>query len=196
MRIVAFVLLAAGLFTSQLTFAQQPRVGLVQQFQQIEDSWSLALVNKDQFALDNLLAPEFIDISAAAQVQTRDQRIADALSGMPQPLLSIEQRVVNVREVGDIALVEGTYKLRWKEPGDHIRDESGIFTHVYDRLHNHWTALNAQQTAVLDAMEGAKPKRAGSEKKKSHSDLPFHIPLLSHDSGSTAATAPTTGNPQ
>jgi hypothetical protein len=149
----------------------------VQQFQHQEDSWSIALVNKDEFALDNLLAPTFVDIAATAQVSTRNQYIADTLTGMPAPLLSVEQRVVSVRIISDVAIVEGTYILKVRGTGDHVLDQSGIYTHIYVRSHNAWACVNAQRTQVTDTAE----TRAQAEKKpakKSSAALPFHIPLI------------------
>ena len=175
--------------------AQEPAATLLQQFQHTEDNWSVALVNKDQFTLDNLLAPTFIDIAADAQIRTRNQLIADALSSVPQPLLSMQQRVVDVRVAGDTAVVEGTYQLAWRESSDHTRDERGVYTHVYERLHNTWTCINAQRTAVASEAEDGKKKNV-SARKKSGAELPFHLPLLSRNSENTAPVPPTTSNPQ
>ena len=175
--------------------AQQSQT-TVQQFQKLEDSWSIALVNKDQYALENLLLPTFIDIAASAAVSTRNQSIADTLAGLPEPLLSVEQKVVNVRVVSDVAVVEGTYMLRLKED-QKTRDERGIFTHVYQRSRNTWSCISAQRTAVVDELEGAKGKSEGGG-KKSNAALPFHVPLLYK--GAEAKTpqqpAPAPANPQ
>jgi hypothetical protein len=149
----------------------------LQQFQQLEDSWSIALVNKDQYALDNLLAPSFVDISASAQVNTRNQYIADALAGEPAALLSVEQKVVSVRVVSDVAVVEGTYMLKVRGSGNHVRDEQGIYTHIYARSHNTWACVNAQRTQVVDALDTGKSPAKKTDKKSSAA-LPFHIPLI------------------
>ena len=157
---------------------QQPPA--VRQFQTLEDSWSVALANKDQFALENLLSPTYIDISASAQVTTRNQFIADTLASLPQPLVSIEQKVVNVRVVSDVSVVEGTYKLRLRE-GGRIRDERGIFTHVWERRRDSWSCISAQRTAVVDQVEGkgknGDPGSPATAKPSSASE-PFHIPLI------------------
>jgi hypothetical protein len=179
-----------------LPLAQQP--ALIQQFQKIEDSWSIALVNKDQFGLENLLAPAYIDVAASGAVSTRNERIADVLAGLPLPLLSVEQRVVNVRVVSDVAVVEGTYIIRTKEDG-RTHDERGIFTHVYQRQRNTWSCISGQRTAVVEAAAaGARGKRASASEpgtdptvppqKKSNAPLPFHIPLLYKGKASTATS--------
>lgn len=200
MRFAPFIAFTAALWLS-LPFSSvaQTQPPVVQQFQKTEDSWSIALVNKDQYALENLFAPTFIDISAAAAVSTRNQAIADALAGLPEPLISVEQKVVNVRVVSDVAIVEGTYVLRLKE-GEHTRDERGIFTHVYQRLRNTWSCVSAQRTAVVDQLEGGKGRGAGtSGEKKSNAALPFHIPLVykgSESKNPPSAPAPAPPAPQ
>ncbi len=175
---------------------EQTGQGILKQFQHIEDSWSIALVNKDQYAMENLLAPAFVDVSAAGAVSTRNQTISDALAGLPEPILSIEQKVVNVRVISDVAVVEGTYVLHLKEQ-ERTRDERGIFTHVYQRAHNEWSCISAQRTAVVDQVDGGRTSNAARAEKKSGATLPFHIPLL--HKGSQPATPEqtplTTSNP-
>lgn len=191
------IFLAAALFQTGAAPAQPAQPPAVALFQHLEDDWSLALANRDQFALDNLLAFSFIDISASAEIRTRNQFIADSLAALPEPLLSIEQKVINVREVGDVAVVDGTYALRWREPSSHIRDERGVFTHIYQRAHDRWAAINAQRTAVVDQVEGSGKASGGSNpKKKSSAELPFHIPLLSHSSDTNSAPAAPPNTPQ
>ena len=212
----ATLALCIALLTPALARAQQAvtQPAAVTQFQKLEDSWSVALAGRDQYALENLMQPTFIDISAAGVVQTRNQSIADTITGLPQPLVSVEQKVVNVRVVSDVAVVEGTYKLEWKQ-GEHTRDERGIYTHVWERSHNAWSCVSAQRTAVVDQVEGGKGKAGGATAasagegatagtsaaaepaaKKSSASLPFHIPLLHKGAdASQPAPASTATNP-
>lgn len=197
MRIRSFFwgigLLGASIVTGTLVRAQAPpqQPPVIQQFQKLEDGWSIASVNKDQYALENLLSPTFIDVSAAAQVNTRNQSIVNALGGVPEPLLSMEQKVVNVRTMGDVALVEGTYVLRWKEDR-RTRDERGVFTHVWQKGRLSWSCVSAQRTAVVDQLETGRARTTAAvaagpaptataavpEERKSNAALPFHVPLL------------------
>ena len=143
------------LLSFQIGAAQAAQPSLVEQFQKVEDGWSVAVAHKDQYALDNLLAPSFIDIAADGEVSTRNLRIANTLAGLPNPVLSMEQRVVNVRVVSDVAVVEGTYRLKLKD-GLEVRDERGIFTHLYQKLKDRWQCINAQRTATVNEVEGKK----------------------------------------
>jgi ketosteroid isomerase-like protein len=146
----------------------------------MEDSWSIAFVKKDQYAMELLLAPTLVYISAAGDVSTRNQLIAEMFDHSAGDLLSMEQRVVTVRVLGDLALVEGTYVIHYKA-GSHTVDERGVFTHVYQRARANWVCVNAQRTAVFDQTD-EKQKQAS---RKSNASLPFHIPLVYKGAAST-----------
>ncbi len=173
----------------------------VAQFQGLEDKWSVALAQKDQFALENLLLPSMVNISAGAQIDTRNQLIANTLAGLPEPLVSVEQKVVNVRVVSDVAIVEGTYVLRLKED-NRVRDERGVFTHVWQRARNTWGCVSAQRTSVVDQIESSRrgAERAGAAdagaQKNSDAEAPFHIPLLYKGAKTKTPAASAVGNPQ
>ncbi len=46
------------------------------EMQQVEDRWSTAVTKRDQYALELVLAPQYIGISASGDVVTRNQQIA------------------------------------------------------------------------------------------------------------------------
>jgi ketosteroid isomerase-like protein len=180
---------------STLSFAQQaqsvrpgkPEPPEVKEFQQLEDNWSDALVKNDQYALENLLSPVYVDIAANGDVTTRNQQIALLFQKSAEPI-SMEQRVASVRTFGDTAIVSGTYIARHKLNGD-TREDRGIFTHVYARARGKWLCVNAQRTTVIE-QSTAKPK---AEAKKSDSALPFHIPLF--HKGDEPAQPPSASSP-
>jgi len=145
----------------------------IEVMQKIEDSWSDALAKRDQYGLELVLSPQFVNISAEGDVRTRNQEIANVLTKYPD-LISLEQKVVTVRTLGDVAIVNGTYILRRRDNG-HPLDEKGIFTHVYQRTRSTWQCINAQRTIVV---EQAVDKTKSTTAKKSNAELPFHIPLL------------------
>jgi ketosteroid isomerase-like protein len=179
-RLLLPALLALLALTSPL-YAQQPDppsapTDNVKLFQQVEDKWSIAYAHKDQEGMELLLAPTFINVSAAGAVSTRNEVVAQMFDHSTGDLLSIEQRVVNVRTLGDVTLVEGTYITHYKADG-HAYDERGIFTHVYQRARTNWICVSAQRTAVYDKSDQSeeKAKKAG---KPSNAALPMHIPLI------------------
>jgi hypothetical protein len=182
LRFRSFLLLLAGLASAaSTTHAQQaandqtakPPTQL-EVMQKIEDSWSDALAKRDQYGLELVLAPQFVNISAEGDVRSRNQEIANVLNKYPD-LISIEQKVVTVRTAGDIAVVNGTYILRRRVNGKPV-DEKGVFSHVFQRDRSSWKCINAQRTIVVEQAVG-KPAKA-SNSNQSKAELPFHIPLL------------------
>jgi len=157
----------------------------VEEMQKVEDSWSVALAKRDQYGLELVLSPKFVDISATGEVRSRNQEVAYILTKFPD-LISLEQKVVSVRMVGDVAVVNGTYILRRRVSG-HVVDEKGIFSHVFQRNRTIWQCINAQRTIVIE--QPVDKKAAESASKRSGAELPFHIPLL-HKGDEPAQPAP------
>jgi hypothetical protein len=159
--------------------------------QTVEDRWSDAVTKRDQYAMELVLAPQFIGISASGDVTTRNQQIA-LLLAKNSAIDSLEQKVVSVRFVGDVAIVNGTYVLTWKSEKGPLR-EKGIFSHVFEHLRSNWLCLNSQRTVVAEDT-----KRDVQEKAKvaKHSDaaLPMHIPMIYKGPTSTQPAQAPGGN--
>lgn len=161
----------------------------IKEFQGYEDQWSNAVVKNDQYTMEFLLSPLFVDISSNGDVTTRNQQIAELFQKGEEPV-SMQQRVVTVRTFGDTAVVSGTYIIRVRANGN-IREERGIFTHVYNRSRMRWACVNAQRTAVVDLTSGKQKAQ-----KKSDAPEPFHIPLLYQGAQpAQAATGPNNSTP-
>jgi ketosteroid isomerase-like protein len=148
------------------TSAESPAI---REFQKIEDSWSTAVNERDQYGLELVLSPLFVDVSATGDITTRNQQVAGVITGEDKSL-HLDQRVITVRMLGDIAVANGTYSLHHKGASGAV-EEKGIFTHVYEKAHNGWLCINSQRT-VLREDSNAK------QKKQSTAELPFHIPLF------------------
>ena len=163
----------------------------IKEMQKLEDQWSDAIVKRDQYGLELLLSPLYVGISANGEVTTRNQQIALLFNKTTDPL-TMEQRVISARMLGDVAVVNGTYITRRKD-GSNSLEERGIFTHVYQKVRSNWLCINSQRTLVAEE-SGAKQKTA----KKSNADLPFHVPFLFKGADSTKAQpqAPATTDPQ
>src|ERR1700730_8723007 len=118
------------------------------EMQQVEDRWATAVTKRDQYALELVLAPQYIGISASGDVATRNQQIAHLFVKNSGPD-SLEQKVISVRFVGDVAIVNGTYVMSWKgEKGPVL--EKGIFSHVFEHVRDNWLCLNSQRTVVAE----------------------------------------------
>jgi ketosteroid isomerase-like protein len=157
---------ASTLTQPSATSAESPQI---QQFQKIEDAWSDAVNQHDQYGLELVLSPLFVDVSAAGDITTRNQQVALVIADEDKTL-HLDQRVITVRMLGDIAVANGTYTLRHKVNSAQV-EEKGVFTHVFERSRGGWLCVNSQRTAVREGAN-AKPK------KPSNADMPFHIPLF------------------
>jgi hypothetical protein len=161
----------------------------IRQMQQIEDRWSDALAQRDQYALELVLAPQFIDIAATGEVTSRNQQIARLFVKNGAPV-STERKVVSTRLVGNIAIVNGTYVTHWKVDKGPV-DEKGIFSHVFEHTTAGWLCLNAQQTVVS---EGAKQTAAKQKPKSRPGDAALPT-VYKGPSGTQPAPAPGSGAP-
>jgi len=140
------------------------------EFQKIEDNWSNAINTRDQYGMELVLSPLFVDVSADGSVSTRNQQLATLLAG-DDKTLHLDQHVVAVRMLGDIAVANGTYVLRYKGAAGPV-EEKGVFTHVFQRVRAGWLCINSQRTVV-------KTDTKSKNKKQSTAEEPFHIPLFS-----------------
>ena len=148
------------------TTAESPELA---QFQKIEDTWSKAVNEHDQYSLELVLSPLFVDVSASGDITTRNQQLAQVIVGEDKTL-KLTQRAITVRMLGDIAVANGTYTLHHKVGTAQV-DEKGVFTHVYERLRGGWVCVNSQRTAVRE-------EAGGKQKKPASTETPFHLPLF------------------
>lgn len=139
------------------------------EFQKIENTWSNAVNQHDQYSLELVLSPLFVDVAGNGDITTRNQQLALVVTGEDKTQ-HLEQRVVTVRLLGDIAVANGTYTLHRKGGAAQI-DEKGVFTHVFEKLRGGWVCINSQRT-ILREDSNAKAK------KQSNAELPFHFPLF------------------
>ena len=147
---------------------EKPEIAAIQK---VEDSWSLAVTNRDQYGLELALSPLYVGIDSAGGVIMRNQQIAELING-DDKTVRLDQKVVTVRMLGDVAVANGTYTLHHRGANGSPVDEKGIFTHVFQRVHNNWYCINSQRTLIREDGPNVKPK------KKSDAELPFHIPLI------------------
>ena len=89
---------------------------------------------------------------------------------------SLEQKVISVRFVGEVAIVNGTYVMSWKGEKAPVL-EKGIFSHVFEHVRDNWLCLNSQRTVVAEETKGA-PAAEKPKAKRSDAELPVHIPLI------------------
>jgi ketosteroid isomerase-like protein len=147
------------------------------QFQKIEDAWANAVNLRDQYAMELVLSPLFVDVSANGDITTRNQQLAQLVTG-ENKILHLDQKVITVRMLGDIAVANGTYVLH-RKPGSALVDEKGIFTHVFERARGGWICINSQRTLLHED-----PSVKG--KKQPGADSSFHFPFPAFGKGDKA----------
>lgn len=195
------------LATSSISRAQLPMESNSQQsagqmaqqvadLQKVADRWDEAVYQHDQYALELVLAPQYIDISDTGNVTNRDQQISEMMM-KDAPRFQLTQKVVSVRLVGDVAVVNGTYDRMFQ--GSKLsriksKTERGVFSQVYVRARNTWQCVNSQRTIIQEPVVKGKKKPAKdtTEKPLNH-DLGFHFPGIHHssDSDSSSGSSPT-----
>jgi ketosteroid isomerase-like protein len=141
----------------------------IREFQKIEETWSSAINLRDQYSLELVLSPLFMDVSAGGDITTRNQQLALLITG-ENKTIHLDQKVITVRMLGDIAVANGTYGMRRKAGSGQV-DEKGVFTHIFERSHGGWLCINSQRT-VLREDSGAKSR------KQSSAEESWHIPLF------------------
>lgn len=142
----------------------------VREFQAIEDKWSQAVNKHDQFNLDLVLSPLLVDVAANGDITTHNQQVVDAITNQDKEYF-LSQKVVAVRMLGDVAVVNGTYLLR-HHVDEKLLTDKGVFTHVFQRQPSGWMCVNAQRTLVSENSDTKKGK-----KKRSTATLALHIPF-------------------
>jgi hypothetical protein len=155
---------------ANVTASESPAV---KEFQKIEDSWADSVNQHDQYGLELVLSPLFVDVSASGDVTTRNQQVAAAITSEDKSI-HLDQRVITVRMLGDVAVANGTYTLHRKISSGPV-DEKGVFTHVFERTHGGWLCINSQRTVLRE-------EASVKTRKQSNAELPFHIPLFTKSS--------------
>ncbi len=164
----------------------------VADLQKVVDRWDDAIDQHDQYALELVLAPQFISISDAGEVKNRDQ-VVSQLVMKDAPRYTLAQKISSVREVGDVAVVNGTYDRTYQGSRlsrTKVRDQKGVFSQVYVRARSSWECINSQRTLIEEsaAKTAKKKSKSDSNEKPLNHDLGFRFPGRHHSSD--ASTPP------
>lgn len=144
----------------------------IREFQAVENKWSQAENDHDQYGLDLLLSPLLVNIAENGDVTTRNQQVVQAITN-DDKLYFLSQKVIAVRMLGDVAVVSGTYLLR-HHVNEKLVTDKGVFTHVYQRQRGGWQCVNAQRTLVNENPDSGN----GRKKDTKSSDTNFHVPFF------------------
>ena len=165
----------------------------IAEIQKVLDRWDDAANQHDQYALELVLAPQFIGISDMGQVKDRDQQVtAMVIKGAPH--FTMTQKAVSVRMVGDVAIVNGTYDRIFQASRlghTPMKDVKGVFSQVFVRSRNSWQCINSQRTVIVEdtGKEAKKKRKTGANEKPLTHGLGFNFPGL-HKTSSPDAQPP------
>ena len=148
-----------------VTTTQSPEIN---QFQKIEDSWSPALNAHDQYGLELVLSPLFVDVAASGDITTRNQQLANVITGEDKTL-QIKQKVITVRMLGDIAVANGTYTMH-----HHVNSAKWMRRAC---LRTFSSGFAGDGSASIRSALPCAMTQANAKKKSSAE--PFHFPLFS-----------------
>ena len=191
------IVISSFAYAQMPTNGEQPSVPSVEsqqvaELQKVADRWDDAVGQHDQYALELVLAPQFISVTDTGAVKDRDQVVSEMVT-KDAPHYNLMQKVITVRMIGDVAVVNGTYDRTY--PGSRLsrikaKSQKGVFSQVYVRARNTWECVNSQRTIIEEStLKSRKKSQDESEAKPLHHDLGFHLPGMHHDN-STDAQSP------
>lgn len=154
----------------------------VAEMQKIADLWDEAVNQRDSYGLDLVLSPKLVDISSSGQVSSRDEMVAK-ITQKNSGVISLNQTVAKVNRVGALAIVNGTYAFKFHEDreGRKLKDETGVYSQVFEWRQNTWVCVNSQRTA-LTALTGhsVDKKKSLSQKDDEMQSNPFGLAAVQH----------------
>ena len=145
-----------------------------------------------------MLSPLFVDVAASGDITTRNQQLAQVITGEDKTL-HLTQKVITVRMLGDIAVANGTYTLHHKVNSAEV-DEKGVFTHVFERLRgrlavHQLAAHRAARGLQRQAQKGVQALSCPSTSRSSpRATSRISRKLDNHCSGSSGPAAELTGS--
>lgn len=126
--------------------------GAEQAVRELERRYAEAVARQDVGALKEILAEDFIATSSGAEVRNRTQELEDIKPSQPPPssdfsMEGFDLDDVNVRVLGDAAIVTGRSILKVKYKGQNM---TGLFryTRVYVKRGGRWQAVSQQLTRI------------------------------------------------
>jgi ketosteroid isomerase-like protein len=150
---LAFAIGAAPLFAGGLSLAQKHESR--HEIDQLEDEWRTATLSGDVKTMDSLLAEDYMAITAAGTLQSRDEALANLSSGrLHFTTLTITDR--KVRFYGTTAVVTSLATIEATNPDGPVAGDYR-YTHVYVR--------NAQGVWKIVSFEASHVREAGQHKR-------------------------------
>src|SRR6266852_5927729 len=141
--------------------AEQEVAFVVKEIKQLEGERSRNLVNGDADKQDQLLAPEFVEVSAAGQVRTKAENIQGMKSGQTH-WEAFDLSDLDVHVYGETAVVTGRLRRKGTSAGRDLSGQSR-YTRYYVRRQGRWQAIFQHGIPIGDADNARVPGQTQSE---------------------------------
>jgi ketosteroid isomerase-like protein len=144
---LAFAVGAVPLFAGGLSLAQKHESR--HEIDQLEDEWRSATLGGDAKTMDSLLADDYMAITAAGTLQSRDETLANLRSGrLHVTTLTITDR--KVRFYGTTAVVTSLATIEATNPEGPVTGDYR-YTHVYVRnAQGMWKIVSSEASHVRE----------------------------------------------
>ena len=143
---LALVLLLSCCFAPPARAGFPHREGLHKEIESLELEWRQALLSDDLPAIENLLADDYLGISANGTLETKDDVLAAKRSGSLK-ITAMSLSDIKVRIYGDTAVVTSRVQLTGKN-GDHEISGRYRYTRVYSNRHGQWKIVSFEASRV------------------------------------------------
>jgi ketosteroid isomerase-like protein len=150
--IAAIIVSLASIVDAQTTEGKSAPVRRSEQtIRDLERRYAGAVMRQDIKTLGSILADDFIATSSRGEVRNKKQELDDIKPALkPDPdfaMEAFEVDDVNVRILGDMAIVTGRSKLKVRYKG---QSSTGLFrfTRVYAKRKHRWEAVCQQLTRI------------------------------------------------
>jgi ketosteroid isomerase-like protein len=131
-----------------MTFAQVHAPGkgpsTAETIQQLEHDWADALKTGNTEKLGQILADDWVGIGSNGRRGTKQALLADMKSGKVK-LGTIEFGPIDVKELGDIAVVQGSDIEKSTAAG---KDSQSVWMDVFVKRRGGWVAVRSQTAKV------------------------------------------------
>ena len=126
-----------------------------EEIKKLEADRSKAQVQGDAAKLDQLLAPEFMEINAAGQIRTKRENIEGHTSGQTH-WEKFDLDDLSVRVYGETAVVSGRLTRKGTSSGRDLSGQSR-YTRYYVRRQGHWQAIFQYSIPIALASSASRP---------------------------------------
>lgn len=154
-RAAAAALLFAFAANAHATLPKRESHAVHKQIESLEMAWRRAVVDDDIPAMDNLLADDYVGITANGTIEDKTEAIAQRKSGTLR-ITTLNLDDLKIRLYGEIAVVTSIAELQGAN-GENDISGKYRYTRVYNRRLGAWKIVSFEASRIHDV--DARPAR-------------------------------------